>query len=84
MTKRFLRRALSTTFVASSIILLGGQAALAQPMGPPGSGEGEGMPWQVAALFTANWVLAAVAVVILSRPPKRADKPKKAATEEAA
>ncbi|HEV3115973.1 MAG TPA: hypothetical protein VGY58_02895 [Gemmataceae bacterium] len=43
------------------------------------------MPWQVAAMFTANWVLAAVAVAILSRPTvKRGDKPKKSIDEEAA
>lgn len=50
---------------------------------PPGAASGE-LPWQIAVMFTANWVLAAVAVAILSRPSKRPDKPKKAVDEEAA
>lgn len=49
---------------------------------PPGAG-GEGMSWQVAVLFTVNWVLAAVAVAMMSRPSKRADKPKKRVEDEA-
>lgn len=35
-------------------------------------------------MFTVNWVLAAFAVAILSRPTKRTEKPKKAVDEEAA
>jgi len=77
-----LRRASSIAFAALLVIFLGGQASAAPPMGPPGSGGGEGLPWQVAALFTANWVLAAVAVAVLSRPSKRSDKPKKAENQE--
>jgi hypothetical protein len=79
MTKRFLQ----TATVALSAIFLTGQVAFAQPpMGPPGGG-GEGMAWQLAALFTANWVLVAVGVAMMSRPPKRSDKPKKKLDEEA-
>lgn len=37
----------------------------------------EGVPWQVGALFTVNWVLAAAAVAVMSRPIKRLEKPKK-------
>jgi hypothetical protein len=67
--------------VALSAMFFTGQTAFAQPMGPPGSG-GEGMPWQVAALFTGNWVLVAVGVAMMSRPPKRSDKPKKRVDED--
>lgn len=52
---------------------LAAQTAWAQ--GPGAAAEG--LPWQVGALFTANWVLAAVAVAVMSRPIKRAEKPKK-------
>lgn len=77
MTERFQPSGLRIVIVALSAIFVTGQAALAQPpMGPPGAEEG-GMPWQVAVLFTANWVLAAVAVALLSRPSKRSEKPKK-------
>ena len=78
MTKRLLQ----TVTVALSVIFFTSQAAFAQPKGPPGV-EAEGMPWQVAALFTANWVLVAVAVAMMSRPTKRSDKPKKKIDEEA-
>lgn len=44
--------------------------------------SGSQLPWQVAVMFTANWVLAAVAVAILSRPSKRPDKPKKPIDED--
>jgi hypothetical protein len=56
------------------ITILGdGASAFAQP-GPPG---GEGMPWQVGAIFTGYWVVVAIAIAMLSKPSKRADKPKK-------
>ena len=60
--------------------LLAAEPAHAQA---PGAASGE-MPWQVAVAFTANWVLAGVAVAILSRPNKRTDKPKKTVDEEGA
>lgn len=50
----------------------------AQPVWAQATGAAEaGLPWQVGALFTVNWVLAAVAVAVMSRPIKRLDKPKK-------
>ncbi|HWB08097.1 MAG TPA: hypothetical protein VG826_02545 [Pirellulales bacterium] len=73
MTKRFLPRVVRTGLVAVTAVLFSGEAAFAQPPG----GGGEGMPWQVAALFTANWVLVAVGVAMMSRPSKRLEKPKK-------
>jgi hypothetical protein len=83
MTKRRLPLALLTALVFLAVSFCAGDAAWAQPpMGPPGSGGGGEMPWQVAAMFTANWVLAAVAVTILQRPSKRPDKPKKTFDEE--
>jgi hypothetical protein len=60
-------------------ILLSAGTATAQ--GPTLPGASEGMPWQVAALFTANWVLVAAAVAMMSRPSKRSDKPKKPVEE---
>lgn len=56
-------------------------AAIVLAAGPvwaqaPGTKE-QGLPWQVGAVFTVNWVLAAVAVAVMSRPIKRAEKPKK-------
>lgn len=81
MTKPSLswRRAISGAAAAS--VLLVAETAFAQlPGAAPASG---GMPWQVAAMFTANWVFAAVAVAILSRPSKRPEKPKKTIEEEA-
>ena len=54
--------------------------AYGQPPAPPGS---EGLPWQVGALFTANWVLVAVGVAMMSRPSKRSEKPKKSIEGEA-
>lgn len=58
-------------------VVTDGAAVLAQgggPVQPPGS---EGMDWQLGAIFTGYWVVVAVAIAFLSRPPKRADKPKK-------
>lgn len=55
------------------VIGLAPQNACAQG---PGAAEA-GLPWQVGALFTVNWVLAAVAVVVMSRPIRRLEKPKK-------
>ena len=87
MIKRFLPKGLLTVALALSAISFTGQAAFAKPKGPPtgppGAAEASDMPWQVAALFTANWVLVAVAVAMMSRPTKRADKPKKKVDEEA-
>jgi hypothetical protein len=78
MIKRLLVRAIFLA-LAFAVFTHPGASVLAQPpMGPPGSGSDTGeLPWQVAVTFTANWVLAAVAVAILSRPSKRTDKPKK-------
>lgn len=59
------------------VIGLAPQHACAQG---PGAAE-EGLPWQVGALFTVNWVLAAVAVAVMSRPIKRLEKPKKIAED---
>ena len=39
-------------------------------------GDG-GMPWQIAAMFTGFWVLAAVEIVVISKSANRLDKPKK-------
>ncbi len=78
-----LQRGFSICAVVATIVLLPVTSALAQPK-PPGAGPGVEMPWQVAVMFTANWVLAAVAVAVLSRPTKRTDKPKKTVDEEAA
>lgn len=58
--------------VAASVGLAA-QTAYAQA---PGAAE-QGLPWQAGALFTVNWVLAAVAVAVMSRPIKRLEKPKK-------
>lgn len=60
-----------------SVIFFTDRVAFAQPP------TEEGMAWQVAALFTVNWVLVAVAVAMMSRPTKRSDKPKKKIDEEA-
>ncbi|HVX11192.1 MAG TPA: hypothetical protein VHC22_08435 [Pirellulales bacterium] len=76
-----LKRGFSNCAVVAAIVLLPATSASAQP--PNGIPAGE-MPWQVAAMFTVNWVLAAFAVAILSRPTKRTEKPKKAVDEEAA
>lgn len=70
VSMRPLRLTLST--VAASVGLAA-QTAWAQA---PGATE-QGLPWQVGALFTVNWVLAAVAVAVMSRPIKRLEKPKK-------
>jgi hypothetical protein len=35
------------------------------------------MPWQLAAMFTGYWVLAAVEIVVISKSANRLDKPKK-------
>ncbi|HQU45440.1 MAG TPA: hypothetical protein PK867_21675 [Pirellulales bacterium] len=75
-------RLLLTLPLTAAILLITGPAT-AQPGGAPAA-TGPEMPWQVAVLFTVNWVLAAVAVAILSRPSKRPDKPKKVLDEEAA
>ena len=40
------------------------------------SGDG-GMPWQIAAMFTGFWVLAAVEIAVISKSANRLDKPKK-------
>lgn len=70
-------------FVAIALIDAYAMAKGPPPMGPPGSGGGgSDMPWQVAATFTANWVLVAAGVAILSRPAKRPDKPKKALLDD--
>ena len=83
MTKRILQRVLTSVLVLLLVLLAAGQVAWAQPpMGPPGSGGSGDMPWQVAAMFTANWVLAAAGVAILSRPAKRPEKPKKALLDD--
>lgn len=55
------------------VVVLAPENAWAQASG---SAE-QGLPWQVGALFTVNWVLAAVAVAVMSRPIKRLEKPKK-------
>ncbi|MGH7134736.1 MAG: hypothetical protein ACREHD_03290 [Pirellulales bacterium] len=70
-----------TSWAAAASVMLVAETAGAQL--PGAEPAGPGMAWQVAALFTANWVLAAVAVAILSRPTKRTDKPKKIIEEEA-
>lgn len=49
----------------------------AQTVWAQAPGAQEGLPWQVGALFTVNWVLAAVAVAVMSRPIRRLEKPKK-------
>jgi hypothetical protein len=36
-----------------------------------------GMPWQIAAMFTGFWVLAAVEIAVISKSANRLDKPKK-------
>ncbi|HVA48740.1 MAG TPA: hypothetical protein VNH11_20410 [Pirellulales bacterium] len=74
-----LPRLLLTLPLTAAIWLTAGPASAQAP-----AATGPEMPWQVAVLFTANWVLAAVAVAILSRPSKRPDKPKKSLDEEAA
>jgi len=81
MTKRALPRILSGMLVLA-VVCLSIPSAYGQPPGAPGSSEG--LPWQVGALFTANWVLAAMAVAMISRPPKRSEKMKKSQEEEAA
>jgi hypothetical protein len=84
VTKRCWPSGLRTVVFALAAVLFSGPVAFAQPpIGPPGSDMGEGMPWQVAALFTANWVMVAIAVAMMSRPTKRSDKPKKKIDEEA-
>jgi len=40
-------------------------------------GTGDALPWQVATMFCGYWVLVAVAVVVLSKPSGRLEKPKK-------
>ena len=35
------------------------------------------MPWQIGAMFTAYWVLAAAEIAIISKPSNRLDRPKK-------
>lgn len=40
------------------------------------SGDG-GMPWQIAAMFTGFWVLAAVEIAVISKSANRLDRPKK-------
>lgn len=69
-----MRRLLAITLLVAAL-LADAASALAQPPGPPGSGEG--MPWQVGAIFTGYWVLVAIAIAMLSKPSKRAEKPKK-------
>lgn len=81
MTKRALPRVVLYFLAAMTMGFPAATSAFGQPPGPPGSGAG--LPWQVGALFTANWVLAAIAVTILSRPSKRPEKPKKSQQEEA-
>jgi hypothetical protein len=72
------RGAISGAAVAG--VMLAAETACAQlPGAAPAS---EGMSWQVAALFTANWVLVAVAVAMMSRPSKRSEKPKKPVEEQ--
>lgn len=72
MIKSAVRRLL---WLSGAVLVIGlaPQNACAQG---PGAGE-EGLSWQVGALFTVNWVLAAVAVAVMSRPIKRLEKPKK-------
>lgn len=77
MTKPFLLQGLLLALLFAALVYPTASALAQPPMGPPGSGTETGMPWQVGATFTANWVLAAVAVAILSRPSKRTDKPRK-------
>lgn len=36
-----------------------------------------GLPWEVAVMFTAFWVLMAAEIAIISKPSKRLDKPPK-------
>lgn len=36
-----------------------------------------GMPWQIGAMFTAYWVLAAAEIAVISKPSNRLDRPKK-------
>ncbi|HET6884301.1 MAG TPA: hypothetical protein VFI31_29380 [Pirellulales bacterium] len=71
---------LSFSALAAASIFLFARPAFAQ--GLPGATEG--MPWQVAALFTVNWVLVAAGVAMMSRPSKRSEKPKKSIDEESA
>ena len=67
-----MRRLLAITLLVAAT--LGDAAsAFAQP-GPPG---GDGMPWQLGAIFTGYWVVVAIAIAMLSKPSRRADKPKK-------
>lgn len=68
-------------WAAAANVLLVSETASAQL--PGAAPAGEGIAWQVAAMFTANWVLAAIAVTILSRPSRRTEKPKKTVEEEA-
>ena len=84
MMTRYLPRLLTAVvlFAAIALIDVYAMAKGPPPMGPPGSGDGGGMPWQVAVTFTANWVLAAAGVAILSRPAKRTDKPKKSIMDD--
>jgi hypothetical protein len=81
MKRSFRLRLLTQGVAATLIIVLVADSAFAQAPGMGGD-SGEGMPWQVAAMFTANWVLAAVAVAILSQYSKRTEKPKKSIEEE--
>ncbi|HEX5442681.1 MAG TPA: hypothetical protein VFW87_02580 [Pirellulales bacterium] len=66
-------RRLFATLLLVAAILGDGAPVFAQPV-PPGS---EGMPWQVGAIFTGYWVLMAIAIAMLSKPTKRAEKPNK-------
>lgn len=68
-----MRRLLAITLLVATM-LADGASVFAQPPGPPGS---DGMPWQVGAIFTGYWVVVAIAIAMLSKPSKRADKPKK-------
>lgn len=68
-------------FLPAVGILLSGNRLFAQGPSLPGA-SGDGLPWQVAVLFTVNWVLVAAGVAMMSRPSKRAEKPKKPIDEQ--
>lgn len=59
------------------VVVADGAVALAQGGGPVGSPGSEGMAWQLGAIFTGYWVVVAIAIAMLSKPPRRSDKPKK-------
>ena len=86
------RAAACCVAVAAAALLLGARDGKAQgpaaaaPPAPAASAPARaawlmssdgGMPWQIAAMFTGFWVLAAVEIAVISKSANRLDKPKK-------